>query len=80
MSALCYVNPVSDKGEVAMIAFHSEESAEVYEFFLRAYKRTCKCLPSGKLKMCINVQLHQFLLMLLIIITYMWIKQIRDTL
>ena len=40
-----------------MLSFHSDEAGEIYEFFLNAYKRSAKSLPSGKFSMVIDSSL-----------------------
>ena len=40
MSAFMYLNPVSNRGEVAQVAFMADEGGEVYKFVFSAFKKS----------------------------------------
>ena len=45
MTVFLYLNPVTNRGEVAQFAFMSDEGAEAYEFIFRAFKMASKRDP-----------------------------------
>ena len=46
MSAFLYLNPVSNRGEIAQISFLADEGAEVYKFTFSSFKKTFGKDPS----------------------------------
>ena len=46
MSAFLYLNPVSNRGEIAQISFLADEGAEVYKFMFSSFKKTFGKDPS----------------------------------
>lgn len=50
MSAFCYTNPVSNKGEIAMLIFLADEGAEALEFAFKSFKKATVQDPSCFMK------------------------------
>ena len=40
MTAVCYVNPVTNKGEIAQLVFIADEAKECYEFAFESFKKS----------------------------------------
>ena len=47
LSAVCYCNPVSGRGEVGQLVFLADESAECYKFAFDAFKKTTNRDPEN---------------------------------
>ena len=45
LSAFCYTNPVSNRGEVAFLAFMADECSDVQDFVFRSFKECTTFRP-----------------------------------
>ena len=86
MSAFCYINPVSNSGEIAQLAFIADEGEEAFAFVFNTFKKSCKKNPAAfivdkdfsEIKM-LNSVFPDSIVTLCLFHVLKWIKQLVST-
>ena len=86
MNAFCYINPVSNSGEIAQIAFLADEGEEAFAFVFKTFKKSIKKNPSAfivdkdftEIKM-LNSVFPDSIVTLCLFHVLKWIKQLVST-